>query len=43
LPMTWDFAESVVINDATGGYPGAIDWVSLYVSHALKASTTDTK
>lgn len=38
LPITWDFAESAPINDATGGYPGAVEWVSLYIAHALAAS-----
>jgi len=37
LPITWDFAESVPLNDSTGGYPGAIGWVTRYISHAMNA------
>ena len=37
LPMTWDFAESVAINDASGGYPGALDWVARFIEHATEA------
>ncbi len=35
LPITWDFAESVVSADSSGGYPGAIEWIALYIGHAL--------
>jgi adenine-specific DNA methylase len=38
LPVTWDFVESVPTEASTGGYPGAIEWVSRYVAHALNAS-----
>jgi putative DNA methylase len=38
LSMTWDFAESVVSADSSGGYPGAIDWIAMYITHALSAS-----
>jgi adenine-specific DNA methylase len=38
LPITWDFAESVAINDASGGYPGAIDWIVRFVEHAMRAA-----
>jgi adenine-specific DNA methylase len=34
LPMTWDFAESVVTEDTSGGLPGAIEWLARYVEHA---------
>jgi putative DNA methylase len=37
LPMTWDFAESVALNDSTGGYPGALDWVARFIEHATDA------
>ncbi len=37
LPITWDFAESVALNDSTGGYPGALDWVTRYIEHAAQA------
>jgi putative DNA methylase len=39
LPITWDFAESVAINDASGGYPGAIDWIARFIEHAVLAAT----
>ena len=38
LPITWDFVESVPIEDSSGGYPGAIDWVSMFIDHATTAS-----
>jgi len=41
LPMSWDFAESVALNDATGGYPGAVDWIALYIEHACDAFIGD--
>ncbi len=37
LPMTWDFAEGVGVADSSGGYPGAIDWIAMYVAHACAA------
>jgi len=36
LPITWDFAESVTSEDSSGAYSGAVEWVALYVSHALE-------
>src|SRR5439155_19419451 len=39
LPMTWDFAEAAPLEESSGGYPGAIDWTALYVSHVLRSST----
>ncbi|MBI4295301.1 MAG: DUF1156 domain-containing protein [Chloroflexi bacterium] len=35
LPITWDFAESVTTVESSGGYPGAVDWIAMYVAHAL--------
>ncbi|MBT9143353.1 MAG: hypothetical protein DDT29_01754 [Dehalococcoidia bacterium] len=35
LPITWDFAEPAILEDASGGYPAAITWVALYIAHAL--------
>ncbi len=35
LPITWDFAESVVSADTSGGYPGAIEWIAMYIAHSL--------
>ena len=38
LPITWDFVESVPINDSTGGLLGAIDWIFLFLNHSLIAA-----
>lgn len=38
LPITWDFAESVTTIDSSGGYPGALEWIALYLEHALLAA-----
>ncbi len=40
LPITWDFAESVASADSSGGYPGAIEWVAMYVRHAMLSCST---
>jgi adenine-specific DNA methylase len=34
LPMNWDHAETSVIADASGGYPGGIEWLAKYLEHA---------
>jgi putative DNA methylase len=36
LPMSWDFAETSVLADASGGYPGGIEWLAQYIEHAAK-------
>jgi hypothetical protein len=36
LPITWDFAESVTTEDSSGGYPGALNWIALYIEHASR-------
>lgn len=36
LPMNWDHAETSVTADASGGYPGGIEWLSLYLEHAFR-------
>jgi putative DNA methylase len=36
LPMNWDFAETSVLADASGGYPGGIEWLAQYVEHASR-------
>jgi adenine-specific DNA methylase len=38
LPLCWDFAESVVTSEASGGYLSAIEYVANYISHALIAA-----
>jgi putative DNA methylase len=37
LPMCWDFAECVTINEASGGYPGQLELVTQYLDFALKS------
>jgi putative DNA methylase len=37
LPISWDFAESSAIGDSTGSFTGQLEWVSLFVEHALAA------
>ena len=34
LPMNWDFAETSLIADSSGGYPGGIEWLAQYIEHA---------
>ncbi|MCP4701326.1 MAG: DUF1156 domain-containing protein, partial [Gammaproteobacteria bacterium] len=38
LPITWDFAESITVNSAAGGYFGQIGWVARYIEHGLATS-----
>ena len=38
LPITWDFPEGVAINDSSGGYPGALDWIARVAEHAATAA-----
>jgi adenine-specific DNA methylase len=35
LPISWDFAETTLIADASGGYPGGVEWLALYLEHAF--------
>jgi adenine-specific DNA methylase len=42
LPITWDFAEPAILEDASGGYPAAITWVALYITHALTFMKTSS-
>jgi putative DNA methylase len=37
LPVIWDFTEVSPVSDTTGNYKGALEWVSLFISHALDA------
>ena len=39
FPIVWDFAEVNPNSQTSGGYPGAIEWVSLFVAHALQLSS----
>jgi putative DNA methylase len=38
LPITWDFAEASLLEQGSGGYVGAADWVARYVDHGLIAA-----
>jgi adenine-specific DNA methylase len=38
LPITWDFVEASVLEQGSGGYAGAVDWVARYLEHGLIAS-----
>ena len=37
LPMVWDFCEVNPLSDSTGNFLGALEWVSLFINHALRA------
>lgn len=37
LPMVWDFCEVNPLSDSTGNFLGALEWVSLFLDHALEA------
>lgn len=37
LPISWDFAEASVTGESTGSYDGQLEWVALYVEHALSS------
>jgi adenine-specific DNA methylase len=36
LPMVWDFCEVNPLSDSTGNFLGAVEWVSLFIDHALE-------
>ena len=37
LPMLWDFCEANPISEGTGGYSGAVGWVTEVIDHCKKA------
>ncbi len=41
LPLIWDFAEVLPVSETSGGYLGAIGWISSYLDHALKAVSSN--
>ena len=43
LPIVWDFAEANPIGGTTGGYRGALEWVSRVVSHVSSVANTTAK
>jgi ribA/ribD-fused uncharacterized protein len=38
LPMTWDFIEGVTIEEASGSFLGALEWVCKVIDHACSAA-----
>lgn len=43
LPIMWDFAEVNPISSTSGGYENQLEWVSLFIEHAMKAMTDGSK
>jgi adenine-specific DNA methylase len=41
LPMVWDYAEVNPFSDQTGGWLGALQWVSSVVEHSVHVKTWD--
>jgi adenine-specific DNA methylase len=39
LPIVWDFTEVEPCSEKSGGYLGAIEWISRFISHSLEFST----
>ncbi len=39
LPIIWDFTEVSPVSDTTGNYKGALEWVSLFISHAINSAS----
>jgi hypothetical protein len=37
LPIMWDFCEVNPLSDSTGNFLGALEWVALFIDHALHA------
>jgi putative DNA methylase len=40
LPMTWDFIEAVTIEDFSGGFHGAIEWIAKVADQAMNYTGT---
>ena len=38
LPILWDFADTNPLADTSGGYPSAVEWVSLVSGHVSRAT-----
>ncbi|MDK2960398.1 MAG: putative methylase [Bacillota bacterium] len=38
LPIVWDYAEVGPISETSGGYLGALDWIRMFVSYALRVA-----
>jgi len=39
LPISWDFSEASVLEQGSGGYSGAIDWIGRCIDHTLSFAT----
>ena len=39
LSITWDFAETSLLASTGGSYPGALNWATMVVDHALTAAS----
>jgi adenine-specific DNA methylase len=37
LPISWDFSESSATGDSTGSLTGQLEWIAMFVAHALSA------
>lgn len=37
LPMVWDFCEVNPLSESSGNFLGAVEWVAMFISHALEA------
>ena len=35
FPIIWDYAEVLPIAETSGGYTGAVEWISLFIDHVL--------
>lgn len=40
LPITWDFTELAISNDAGGAYPAQLDWIARAIDHILEIGQT---
>lgn len=38
LPMVWDYAECPPLSVTSGGYFGALEWITRFLDHALRAA-----
>lgn len=40
LSISWDFSETSILSGLTGSFEGAVNWVALFQSHAIKATSS---
>src|SRR3990170_4016803 len=43
LPISWDFSEASPCGESTGSYSGQLEWIALYVTHAMSAMTSESR